>query len=130
MKAIRFPIFAFVFAVAALVTAYAGQKTAPCATLTLQASPATVPAGGVETLSGSITSCSQAVQRFTISYVIEGPCNYSDSYTVAVNLKPGETQVASVSRTAPLCPGTYTITGTVTVGGTYVTSTFTSYTVQ
>jgi len=130
MKPIRLSIFAFVFAVAVFTNAYAGQKSAPCATLTLQAAPATVPPGGVETLSGTIASCSQGTQRFSINYEIEGPCNYYDSYTVGVTLRPGETQVASISRTAPSCLGTYTITGTVTANGVYVTSTSTSFTVQ
>ena len=130
MKPIQASLLAVVLAGFALGTSNAGQKATPCATLALQTAPATVSPGGVETLSGSITNSSESGQRFTITYVIDGPCNYSDIYTLGVSLKRGETRADSVSQTAPLCPGTYTVTATVTAGGTYVTSAPASYTVQ
>ena len=114
----------------AIASSPAAQKSAPCATLFLQADPTVVAGGGAETLSGSITNCSQSGERLTISYDITGPCNFDDTYTINVTLKAGETQKASVTRAAPTCPGTYTVTGKVTSGTTFVTSASTSFTVQ
>jgi hypothetical protein len=45
-------------------------------------------------------------------------------------LRAGESQSASATRSAPTCVGTYTITGTVLVGGVVVTTATTSFNVQ
>lgn len=105
-------------------------KTSPCAGFSLAADPTTVAAGGTATLSGSVSNCSGANERLTINYVVAGPCNYYDTYSLTVTLQPGETQSASVSRVVPTCTGNYTVTGSVYSGKTFLTSASVTFTVQ
>lgn len=130
MNLIRITLLTLAFALPTAAASQAAAKTSPCANLVIEASPSTVAAGGTETLAGTITSCALSTERLTITYVIQGPCNYSDTYSLSVTLKPNETQTARVTRTAPACSGPYMITATVTSGSTFVTSATTSFTVQ
>jgi hypothetical protein len=122
--------------VVALVTAAlapaGAARTTPSASLSLAVDPSSVSPGGTVTVSGSVINTSGSTEKLTINYVVTGPssCNYSDFYSVNVTLQPGATQSASVSRTAPSCLGTYTITGSVVSGGTTLTTASTSVTVQ
>ncbi len=129
VKFLTFSLLAVVFAVGLTFTSYAA-KTAPCAAFWLTAEPSAVPAGGIVTLTGSVTNCSAANERLTIYYVITGPCNYNDTYSVGLTLQPGATQTASVSRVVPTCSGNYTVTGAVYSGKTFLTSASTTFAVQ
>ena len=79
--------------------------------------PTVVSAGGTVTVFGSITNTSSKSQKLTVNYDVVGPCNYTDTYTVKITLKPGETRTSSTSYTVPACAGDYTVTATVTSGG-------------
>ena len=94
------------------------QTAAPAAQLSLGVTPAVVSPGGTVTVFGSITNTSSKIEKVTINYDVVGPCNYTDTYSVKVSLKPGETRTASTSQTVPACAGDYTITGTAISGGT------------
>lgn len=129
MRLILCFLFTLALTTAVTFTSYAG-KTTPCAALSLAADPTTVAPGGTVTLSGSINNCSTATERVTVKYVITGPCNYSDTYSVTVTLQPGETQSTSVSRVVPACAGNYTVTGDVYSGKTFLTSASAMFAVQ
>ena len=111
--------FKWLVALAALsllsIAAFA-QTAGPAATLSVGVTPTVVNAGGTVTVFGSITNTSSRSEKVTITYDVVGPCNYTDSYTVKVTLKPGETRTASNSQTAPACAGDYIITATATSG--------------
>jgi hypothetical protein len=112
--------FKWLAALAALslfsIAAFA-QTSGPAAQISLGVTPTVVSGGGTVTVFGSITNTSSKAEKVTITYDVVGPCNYTDSYTVKVSLKPGETRTASNSQTAPACAGDYTITATATSGG-------------
>jgi hypothetical protein len=94
------------------------QTTAtPGAQLSLGVTPTTVSAGGTVTVFGSITSTSSKSEKVTVNYDVVGPCNYTDTYSVKVTLRAGETRTASNSYAVPACAGDYTITATATSGG-------------
>ena len=99
------------------VAAFA-QTSGPAAQISLGVTPTVVNGGGTVTVFGSITNTSSKAEKVTINYDVVGPCNYTDSYSVRVSLKPGETRTASTSQTVPACAGDYTITGTAISGGT------------
>jgi len=99
------------------VAAFA-QTTGPAAQISLGVTPTTASAGSTVTVFGSITNTSSKSEKVTINYDVVGPCNYTDSYSLKVTLKPGETRTASNSYTVPACAGDYTITATATSGGT------------
>jgi len=125
--------FKWLVAIAALsvlsVVAFA-QAAGPAAQLTLGVTPTVATAGSTVTLFGSITNTSSKSEKVTITYDIVGPCNYTDSYSLKVTLKPGETRTDSASQTAPACPGEYTITATATSGGTVLDVKTATVTVQ
>ena len=104
-------------ALSLLSVAALAQTSGPAGQISLGASPTVVNAGGTVTVFGSITNTSSKAEKVTINYDVVGPCNYTDSYSVRVSLKPGETRTASTSQTAPACAGDYTITATATSGG-------------
>lgn len=111
--------FKWLTAVAALsllsVAAFA-QTAGPAAQLSVGVTPTVVSAGGTVTVFGSITNTSSKSEKVTITYDVVGPCNYTDTYTVRVTLKPGETRSSSTSQTVPTCAGDYIITATATSG--------------
>jgi len=78
--------------------------------------PTTVSAGGTVTVFGSITNTSSKSEKVTVTYDVVGPCNYTDTYSLKVTLRAGETRTASNSYTVPSCAGDYTITATATSG--------------
>lgn len=90
--------------------------TSPSAQLSLGVTPTTVPAGGTVTVFGSITNTSSKSEKVTVNYDVVGPCNYTDTYSVKVTLRDGETRTASTSYTVPACAGDYTITATAISG--------------
>lgn len=98
------------------VAAFA-QTSGPAAQISLGVTPTVVNGGGTVTVFGSITNTSSKAEKVTINYDVVGPCNYTDTYSVKVSLKPGETSTASHSQTAPACAGDYTITATAISGG-------------
>ena len=101
------------FSIAALA-----QASGPAAQLSVGVTPTTVSAGGTVTVFGSITNTSSRSEKVTITYDVIGPCNFTDTYSIKVTLKPGETRTDSTTYTAPACAGDYTITATATSGGT------------
>jgi len=88
----------------------------PSAQLSLGVTPTTVSAGGTVTVFGSITNTSSKSEKVTVNYDVVGPCNYTDTYSVRVTLRAGETRTASNSYAVPACAGDYTITATATSG--------------
>ena len=112
--------FKWLTAVAAfslLTVAAVAQTAGPSAQLSVGVTPTIVSAGGTVTVFGSITNTSSKSEKVTITYDVVGPCNYTDTYTVKVTLRPGETRSSSASQTAPACAGDYIITATATSGG-------------
>jgi hypothetical protein len=104
--------------------------TAPGATLSLNANPASVAQGGTVVLSGTVTNTAKTSEKVTITYAGTGPCNYAETQTVSLTLQVGESRSASLSWTAPACAGTYTVTGTVRAGTTVLATASTTATVQ
>ncbi len=120
------------FALALMLAVSAGPRPAfaSSTTFTLSASPTTVAPGGTVSISGSITSGLSKNARLTINYDVTGPCGYTDHASFTRLFKPGETYSATALYTAPACPGTYPVTGTVFDGSTLLASASTSFTVQ
>jgi hypothetical protein len=104
-------------ALSLLSIAALAQATGPAAQLSLGVTPTTVSAGGTVTVFGSITNTSSKSEKVTVDYNVVGPCNYTDTYSIKVTLRAGETRTTSNSYTAPACAGDYTITATATSGG-------------
>ena len=100
-----------------LSVAVLAQTTGPTVQTSLGVTPTVVSAGGTVTVFGSITNTSSKSAKVTINYDVVGPCNFTDSYTVKITLRPGETRTSSSSYTAPACAGDYIITATATSGG-------------
>ena len=111
------------------VAAFA-QTSGPSAQGSLGVTPTVVSAGGTVTVFGSITNTSSKSEKVTINYDVVGPCNYTDSYTVRVTLRPGETRSSSNSQTVPACAGDYIITATATSGGAVLDTKSVTVTVQ
>ena len=100
------------------IAAFAQTSGPATAQLSVGVTPPTVSAGGTVTIFGSITNTSSKPEKVTITYDVIGPCNFTDTYSIKVTLKPGETRTDSTTYTAPACAGDYTITATATSGGT------------
>ena len=108
-----------VLATFSLLSAVAfAQTSGPSAQGSLGVTPTVVSAGGTVTVFGSITNTSSKSEKVTVNYDVVGPCNFTDSYTVKLTLRPGETRTSSNSYTVPACAGDYVITATATSGGT------------
>ena len=111
--------FKWLVAIAALsllsVAAFA-QTASPSAQISLGITPTTVSGGSTVTVFGSITNTASKAEKVTINYNVVGPCNFTDAYSVKVNLRAGETRTSSTSYTLPTCAGDYTVTATATSG--------------
>jgi hypothetical protein len=116
MTRISFQWLAAFVAVSLLSVGAIAQTSGPAAQISLGVSPTVVSAGGTVTVFGSITNTSSKAEKVTITYDVVGPCNYTDTYTVKVSLRAGETRTSSNSQTAPACAGDYIITATATSG--------------
>ena len=116
MTRLSFNWLVAVAALSLLSVAALAQTSGPAAQISLGVTPTVVSAGGTVTVFGSITNTSSKSEKVTINYDVVGPCNYTDSYTVKVTLKAGETRTSSTSQTVPACAGDYTITATATSG--------------
>lgn len=130
MTRFSFSWIAAVAALSLLSVAVLAQTAGPAAQLSVGVTPTVVSAGGTVTVFGSITNTSSKLEKVTITYDVVGPCNYTDSYTVKVTLRPGETRTDSHSETAPACPGDYIITATATSGGAVLDTKSVTVTVQ
>ena len=106
------------------------QTTEPTVQTSLGVTPTVVSAGGTVTVFGSITNTSTKSEKVTIDYDVVGPCNYTDTYSAKITLKPGETRTSTNTYTAPACPGDYIITATATSGGTVLDVKSATVTVQ
>jgi hypothetical protein len=82
------------------------------------------------TVFGSITNTSSKLEKVTINYDVVGPCNFTDAYSIKVNLRAGETRTSSTSYTLPACAGDYTVTATATSGATVLDVKSATVTVQ
>jgi len=120
MERFSFRWFAATLAALSLlsVAAFAQTTAGPAAQLSLGVTPTVVSAGSTVTVFGSITNTSSKAEKVNINYDVVGPCNYTDAYSVKVNLRAGETRTSSTSYTVPACAGDYTVTATATSGGT------------
>jgi hypothetical protein len=130
MTRFSFKWLATLAAFSLLSVAALAQTTGPAGQISLGVTPTVVSAGGTVTVFGSITNTSSKAEKVTINYDVVGPCNYTDTYSVRVTLKAGETRTASNSQTAPACAGDYTITATATSGGTVLDVKSATVTVQ
>ncbi|TMK85229.1 MAG: hypothetical protein E6G44_07745 [Actinobacteria bacterium] len=91
--------------------------SAPCADLSLSASPAVVHPGEPETVSGSITNCSDQTETVKLRVHVTGPCNIDARDAFKLTLEPGQTLERSVTFPAPDCLGTYTVRAKAVSGG-------------
>jgi uncharacterized protein (DUF58 family) len=130
MARFSFKWLAALVALSLLSVVALAQTAGPTAQASLGVTPSTVSAGGTVTVFGSITNTSSKSEKVTINYDVVGPCNYTDSYSVKVTLKPGETRTDSHSQTTPACAGDYTITATATSGSTVLDIKSATVTVQ
>jgi len=118
MTRFSFKWLAALAALSLLSAAAFAQTSGPSAQGSLGVTPTVVSAGGTVTVFGSITNTSSKSEKVTVNYDVVGPCNYTDSYTVKLTLRAGETRTSSNSYTVPACAGDYVITATATSGGT------------
>jgi hypothetical protein len=118
MARFSFKWLAALTALSLLSVAALAQTSGPAAQLSLGVTPTTVSAGGTVTVFGSITNTSSRSEKVTINYDVAGPCNYTDTYSLKVTLRGGETRTASNSYTVPACAGDYIVTATAISGGT------------
>jgi hypothetical protein len=130
MTRFSFKWLAAVAALSLVSVAALAQTAGPAAQLSLGVTPTVVSGGGTVTVFGSITNTSSKAEKVTITYDVVGPCNYTDSYTVKVTLKAGETRSSSNSQTVPACAGDYIITATATSGGAVLDTKSVTVTVQ
>lgn len=120
--------FVIVFLGTALL--YAASSSSPSVSLTLSLNPTIVPPGGTVTATATVQNTSAAKEQVTIDYEISGPCGVASIGSVHLILRAGETRSASVSYSAPACPGDYTITLTAVSGGAVLATTSATLTVQ
>jgi len=130
MTRLSFNWLVAVAALSLLSVAALAQTAGPSAQLSVGVTPTVVSAGGTVTVFGSITNTSSKSEKVTINYDVVGPCNYTDSYTVRVTLRPGETRSSSNSQTVPACAGDYIITATAISGGAVLDTKSVTVTVQ
>jgi uncharacterized membrane protein len=117
MARFSFKWLAALAALSLLSVAAFAQTAGPSVQTSLGVTPTTTTAGSTVTVFGSITNTSSKSLKVTVNYDVVGPCNYTDTYTVKITLRPGETRTSSNSYTVPACAGDYTITATATSGG-------------
>ena len=130
MTRFSFKWLAALAAFSLLTVAAFAQTTGPAAQISLGVTPTVVNAGGTVTVFGSITNTTSKAEKVTVNYDVVGPCNYTDSYSLKVTLRAGETRTASNSYTVPACAGDYTITATATSGGTVLDVKSATFTAQ
>lgn len=130
MTSFSFKWLVAVAALSLLSVAALAQTTGPAAQLSVGVTPTVVSGGGTVTVFGSITNTSSKAEKVTINYDVVGPCNYTDTFTVKVTLKAGETRTASYSETVPACAGDYIITATATSGAAVLDTKSVTVTVQ
>ena len=130
MTRFSFKWLAALAAFSLLTVAAFAQTTGPAAQISLGVTPTVVNAGGTVTVFGSITNTTSKAEKVTVNYDVVGPCNYTDTYSLKVTLRAGETRTASNSYTVPACAGDYTITATATSGGTVLDVKSATFTAQ
>ena len=118
MARFSFKWLAALAAFSVLSVAAFAQTAGPSVQTSLGVTPNPTTAGGTVTVFGSITNTSNKSLKLTVNYDVVGACNYTDSYTVKLTLRPGETRTSSNSYTVPACAGDYIITATAISGGT------------
>ena len=94
--------------VPSLAAPQAMAARAPCADLTVTASPPILPPGDPETVSGSLTNCSNQIETITVQARVTGPCGFSMGRSFQVVLPPGQTVSRDLTFPAPNCEGIYT----------------------
>jgi uncharacterized membrane protein len=130
MARFSFKWLAVLAALSLLSVAAFAQTAGSSVQSSLGVTPTTTTAGGTVTVFGSVTNTSNKSLKLTVNYDVVGPCNYTDSYTVKLTLRPGETRTSSNSYTAPACAGDYLITATAVSGSNVLDSKSVTVTVQ
>jgi len=130
MTRFSFKWLAALAALSLLSVAALAQTSGPAAQLSVGVTPTVVNAGGTVTVFGSITNTSSKAEKVTINYDVVGPCNFTDTYTLKVSLRAGETRTSSTSYTVPTCAGDYLVTATAISGGAVLDTKTTTVTVQ
>ena len=130
MARFSFKWLAVLAAFSLLSVAAFAQTAGPSVQTSLGVTPTTTTAGGTVTVFGSITNTSSKSEKVTINYDVVGPCNFTDAYSIKVNLRAGETRTSSTSYTLPACAGDYTVTATATSGATVLDVKSATVTVQ
>src|SRR5205823_6010876 len=88
-------------------------ETTNCADVTLSSSPSTVHRGQTETVSGSVTNCSNHAETIGVRLAVTGPAGTACAGPFVerqkVTLAAGQTISRSESFQAPPCLGSYKI---------------------
>ena len=109
---LRSPLIAMLL-VAGLAASLADSRSAlagsPCADLSVSATPGIVGPGEPETLSGSITNCSQQTETVTVGLKLTGPCGFTLLQRFKLTLDPGQRLDRSMTLPAPDCEGLYMV---------------------
>jgi uncharacterized membrane protein len=99
-------------AFSAALSANPAPSARPCATITIKVEPATVSPGSQAVASGSIKNCSTAEEDMLLKYSATGPCDFSFSGTVKMDVPAGQTKTNTMPFIVPpgACAGTYKLT--------------------
>ena len=103
--------------VAGMATSRSAMAGSPCADLSASATPGIVGPGDPETLSGSITNCSQQTESVTVGVKLAGPCGFALLQRFKLTLYPGQKLDRSMTLPAPDCEGLYTVKARALSGG-------------
>jgi hypothetical protein len=94
---------------AGMATSRSAMASSPCADLSASASPGIVPPEDPETLSGSITNCSEQTETVMVGIKLTGPCGFALLQRFKLTLDPGQRLDRSMTFPAPDCEGLYTL---------------------
>ena len=94
---------------ASMATSRSAMAGSPCADLSASATPGIVSPGDPESLSGSITNCSQQTETVMVGIKLTGPCGFALLQRFKLTLDPGQRVDRSMTFPAPDCEGLYTL---------------------
>jgi hypothetical protein len=88
------------------------RSARPCATMTIKVEPATVAPGSQAVASGLIKNCSTVEEDMLLKYSATGPCDFSFSGTVKMDVPAGQTKTNTMPFIVPpgACAGSYKLT--------------------
>ncbi|HUK91018.1 MAG TPA: hypothetical protein VLZ81_11505 [Blastocatellia bacterium] len=104
----------------------------PCATMTIKVEPTSVSPGSQAMASGSIKNCSTVEEDMLLKYTATGPCDFSFSGTVKMDVAAGQTRSTSMPFIVPAtaCVGTYKLTVAAVLNKVQIATTSASLTVK